>query len=144
MNLTFAPGILEQVIAHAKDCYPREGCGLIVGRRSSPAAAGGPLPEAEAFVPMDNISTRDDEYEMDPKQLIRVLRNLRNAGKDLAAIYHSHPHGLAEPSKKDIERAFYPEAAYLIVSLNELERPRAAAFRITGGEVIEIELHAIV
>ena len=117
---------------------------MIVGRRSLPATAERPLPDGEEFVPMNNVSTRGDEYEMDPTQLIRVLRNLRNAGKDLAAIYHSHPHGLAEPSKKDIERAFYPEAAYLIVSLNELERPRAAAFRITGGEVIEIELHAIV
>ena len=81
---------------------------------------------------------------MDPAELIAAMRDLRNAGEELTGIYHSHPHGPAHPSKTDIERAYYPEAAQLIVSLAELERPRVAAFRITNGEVLEIELHAIV
>jgi proteasome lid subunit RPN8/RPN11 len=62
----------------------------------------------------------------------------------LIAIFHSHPHGPAEPSKTDIERAYYPEVAHLIVSLAELERPQAVAFRILDGEALAIELHVIV
>src|SRR6185503_697641 len=111
MNLTLAPGILEQVTEHAKAAYPNEGCGLLVGRQT-----------ATRFVPMKNISTTGTEFEMDPAELITVLRDLRGDGDSLVAIYHSHPHGPAEPSKKDVERAYYPEAAHLIVSLAVLER----------------------
>ena len=81
---------------------------------------------------------------MDPAELIQTLRHLRDTGESLIAIFHSHPHGPAEPSQTDIRRAYYPEAAHLIVSLAELERPQAAAFRIIDGEALAIELRAIV
>ena len=93
---------------------------------------------------MENVLASPSAYEMDPGKLIRAFRDLRNAGEQLVAIYHSHPHGPARPSKSDIERAYYPEAAHLIVSLADPERPQAAAFRIIDGEVLEIEVHAIV
>jgi len=76
--------------------------------------------------------------------LIAVLRDLRDVGETLIAIYHSHPHGPPEPSSTDVARAYYPEAAHLIISLAELERPQAAAFRIVDGEILPIELRVIV
>ena len=133
MNLLLAPGILERVISQAKGAYPNEGCGLLVGRQV-----------AERFIPVTNTSASASHYEMDPAELINALRDVRPSGEELIAIYHSHPHGPAEPSKTDIERAYYPEAAHLIVSLAEPERPQAAAFRIVDGEVIAIEVHVIV
>ena len=133
MDLTLAPGILEQFIEYAKNAYPHEACGLLVGRNA-----------ADRFIPITNISAHAREYEMDPGELIAALRSLRDTGEELLAIFHSHPHGPAEPSKTDIERAYYPEAAHLILSLAEPERPLALAFRIVDGEVLPIELHAIV
>ena len=81
---------------------------------------------------------------MDPAELIKVFRELRTAGEELVAIYHSHPHGPLRPSDTDIERAYYPETAHLIVSLADPKHPRTAAFRIANGEALEIELRAIV
>jgi [CysO sulfur-carrier protein]-S-L-cysteine hydrolase len=133
MNLVLAPGILEQVIQHSRSTHPKEACGLLVGR-----SAG------DRFIPMNNISADPQRYEMDPAELIASLRGLRDTGEELIAIFHSHPYGPAEPSKTDIERAYYPEAAHLIVSLAEPERPQALAFRIAGGEAIPIEVHVIV
>ena len=133
MDLQLAPGILEQVILHAKQAYPKEGCGLLAGR-------GG----AERFIGMKNLSGSAAEYEMDPAELIHVLRGLRDSGERLMAIYHSHPHGPAELSKEDVDRAYYPEAAQLLVSLADLERPQCAAFRIVDGLPLQIELHVIV
>jgi proteasome lid subunit RPN8/RPN11 len=142
MNLKLAPGLLEKVVEHAKTCHPQEGCGLIVG------PSRGSLPQREVlgsrFVPMHNALASATAFEMDPGQLVSTLREMRNAGEELVAIYHSHPHGPAYPSQTDIERAYYPEAAHLIVSLAEPERPRTAAFRIFEGEVIEIPVHVIV
>ena len=133
MNLMLAPGILENAIDHAKACYPNEGCGLVVGREAG-----------ERFIPMTNVSGSASRFEMDAGELINSLRDMRGRGEELIAIYHSHPHGSAEPSKTDIEQAHYPEAAHLIISLGALERPQAAAFRIVDGEVLGIEVHVIV
>jgi proteasome lid subunit RPN8/RPN11 len=136
LNLVLSPGILDEVIKHAKASYPREGCGLIAGTK--PALAG------SRFIPMTNVAQSASEFEMDPAELIKKLRDLRNAGEELVAIYHSHPHGPAEPSHIDAERAYYPEAAHLIISLADCGSPRIGAFRILSGEVLEIEVHAIV
>jgi len=133
MNLKLAPGVLDDVIQHVQNVYPREGCGLLVGGNS-----------VDRFIPVTNIAARPDEYEMDPQELIAAFRNLRGTGERLIAIVHSHPHGPAELSKTDIERAYYPEAAHLIISLAELKSPQAVAFRIVDGQALPIELHVIV
>ena len=133
VDLQLSPGILEQVILHAKQAYPGEGCGVLAGRGV-----------AERFIAMRNLSSSVAEYEMDPTDLILVLRQLRESGERLVAIYHSHPYGPAQLSKRDIEQAHYPEAAQLIVSLEDLERPRCAAFRVIDGSPMGIELHVIV
>lgn len=121
------------MIEHAKKNYPQEACGLLVGAGS-----------ATRFIPMINVLASSSAYEMDPGSLINTFRDLRTTGEELIAIYHSHPHGPARPSKSDIERAYYPEAAHLIVSLADRESPQAAAFRILEGNILEIEVHAIV
>jgi proteasome lid subunit RPN8/RPN11 len=133
IDITLAPGILEQVIQHATDSLPDEACGLLVGRNVG-----------SRFVPIANIAVSTREYEMNPSELISTIRSLRDTGEQLIAIVHSHPHGPAEPSKTDVDRAYYPEAAHLIVSLATPERPLAAGFRIIDGEVIPIEVHVIV
>ena len=133
MNLTLAPGILEEVIQESRKAYPKEACGLLVGRNSG-----------ERLIRVTNISTHPHEYEMDPAELIAAFRSLRETGELLIAIFHSHPNGPAEPSKTDIERAYYPEAAHLIVSLAEPGSPQAVAFRIVDGEILPVEVHVIV
>jgi proteasome lid subunit RPN8/RPN11 len=134
MNLTLEPGLLEAMVEHAKRCHPTEGCGLLAGRENT----------ADQFIPMTNTRNSESEFEMDPQELIRELRSFRESGRRLVAIYHSHPFAEARPSKTDVARAYYPDAASIIVSLVNPERPRIRAFRIAAGEVLEIELHAIV
>ncbi len=129
MNITVEARILGEVIEHAKAAYPKEGCGLIAPGR---------------FIPIPNIAQSPCEFEMDPRELIKAFRELRTAGEELAAIYHSHPQGPLRPSPTDIERACYPDTAHLIVSLADPKHPRTAAFRIANGEALEIELHVIV
>jgi proteasome lid subunit RPN8/RPN11 len=136
LNLVLSLGILDQVIEHARAAHPYEACGLIAGPK--PSLAG------SRFIPITNVAQSESEFEMDPAELINTLRDLRNTGEELVAIYHSHPHGPARPSKTDIDRAYYPDAAHLIVSLADPARPQIGAFRIINGEVLEIEVRAIV
>src|SRR5438105_1598098 len=106
MDLMLAPGILDAVVQHAKDVYPKEGCGLLAGLRL-----------AARLIPITNVSSSPSHYQMDPAELISALRELRGTGEELIAVYHSHPHGPAEPSTTDVNQAYYPEAAHLIISL---------------------------
>lgn len=69
------------------------------------------------------------------------MREMRAVGLDLLGIYHSHPNGKNEPSQRDIERAYYPDAAYFVVSpLAEAPHP-VRAFSIRDGRVVELEIH---
>jgi len=134
MSLMLAPGILEEVVEHARKSLPLECCGLIVGSNGVGLSS----------IPMTNTLASIAAYDMDPAELISVLRSLRESAQEMVAIYHSHPQGPAEPSALDIERAFYPKAAHLIVSLADAQRPATRAFRIVDGQAFEVEVHAIV
>src|SRR5688572_25552797 len=104
MNLILAPGLLDEIIEDARKRLPDEGCGLIAGGRDM----------ATQFLAMANIAASPaSEFEIDPPALIQGMRQIREAGQSLLAIYHSHPKGPATPSKKDVARAYYPETAHL-------------------------------
>jgi len=134
MHLTLAPGLMDRIVRHAAAALPQEGCGLIAG-------SGG---AAERFIPMTNRLASTTSFDMEPSELIATLRSLRESGESLLAIYHSHPRGPAEPSPRDIDRAYYPEAAQIIVSLASPENPVVRGFRIVDAQAIEIELRVIV
>jgi proteasome lid subunit RPN8/RPN11 len=57
-------------------------------------------------------------FEMDPAGQVAALRHMRERGEGMLAIYHSHPSAPPEPSVHDLAGLGYPEALYLIISLN--------------------------
>jgi proteasome lid subunit RPN8/RPN11 len=77
---------------------------------------------------------------MDPKEQLKVTKEIRNGGLEMIGIYHSHVASPARPSAHDIEMAFYPEVSYVIVSLKDKVNPSARSFKITEKKVTEEEL----
>ncbi len=66
---------------------------------------------------------------------------MRENGEALFAIYHSHPTSPAEPSAIDLELAAYPDALYLIISLNTKGVLEMRGFRLNDNKmVIEVGL----
>ncbi|HTP41401.1 MAG TPA: M67 family metallopeptidase [Nitrospiria bacterium] len=127
--LSIPKPIFEELLAHARDEAPNEACGILAGRNGSVTHIyrvknGDPNPEIR--------------YLMDNREQLWVQKNMRHNGLELTAIYHSHPKSEAYPSATDVKLAFYPEAAYLLVSLADPARPVARAFRITNSAVREI------
>jgi len=57
-------------------------------------------------------------FDMDPAGQIAALRAIRETGSEMLAIYHSHPSAPPEPSIHDLDGMGYPDALYLIISLN--------------------------
>jgi len=77
---------------------------------------------------------------MDPAGQIDALRQIRECNEELFAIYHSHPSSPAVPSVIDVEEAGYPEALYLIISLNTKGVLEMRGYSIKGKNFTEIEL----
>ncbi|MBI3662425.1 MAG: M67 family metallopeptidase [Acidobacteria bacterium] len=105
----------------------QECCGLLAGRE-------GVISE---IFPATNALWSATEFEIAPQELFRIFRAIRDAGLEHMGIYHSHPGGPAAPSARDIERAFYPEAAYFVISVE------AKAFEIREGRVEELQIRMV-
>lgn len=126
--------IVEAIVRQARAEDPNEACGLVIGDR--PAAEGGhPL----RYVPTRNKAASPYRYEIHPDDLLRLTIETDDADEAFWAIVHSHVRSAAYPSPTDLGLAFYPDALYLLVSL-EHEEPALGAFRIVGGEIHPVEL----
>jgi proteasome lid subunit RPN8/RPN11 len=94
----------------------------------------------EVFTAANAAADTTTEYEIAPEELFRLMREIRAAGLTMLGIYHSHPNGKNEPSSRDIERAYYPDAAYFIIA-SHLSAPKPVrAFSIREGRATELEV----
>jgi len=144
---------LREIVEQCRGEYPKEACGILAGRRIQgikddelcgryePASAGEQDGKVSKIYKMANISENPEVcYFMDPKEQLRVFKEMRRLGVEMLGIYHSHTASPAYPSARDCEMAFYPEAAYVIVSLQTFNDPTVRAFRIVEGEIKEIKI----
>lgn len=100
--------ILNQIIEHCKSQLPKEACGILAGRQK----------KVEKVYRMKNVSDNPEScYLMEPLEQLMVFKEIRAEGMDMVGIYHSHYRVKAFPSQRDVSLAFYPEAVYVIVSL---------------------------
>jgi proteasome lid subunit RPN8/RPN11 len=126
--------MIEAIVRHARDEAPNEACGVIVGDR---AAADGGTPRR--WVAARNKAASPYRYEIDPEELLRLTLELDEADESFWAIVHSHVRSAPRPSPTDRSLAYYPDALYVLVSL-EHDEPEVRAYRILEGETHEVEL----
>lgn len=126
--------ILARMLEHARGDAHQECCGVLAGRDSL---------ITRAFAATNAAANPATGYEIAPKDLFRLMREVRGEGLELLGIYHSHPASENAPSTRDVELAYYPDAAYFIVSaVIDVARP-VRAFRIRDGEVFELEIEIV-
>ena len=125
--------IIDEMTAHALQLSPVECCGIMAGKSSEEDA------NVTHIYPIRNEDHSIVSYFMDPKELLWVHKNIRSNQLDLLVIYHSHTHTQAYPSATDVRLAFYPEAYYVIISLEVKDQPPIMAFRIRNGEIDPVE-----
>lgn len=133
--------IRAAIVAQARAEDPNEACGLIVGSAAA-AAEGVPL----RYEPTRNAAASPFRYEIDGADLYRISVAADDADQVIWGIVHSHTHTPAVPSPTDIGLAFYPDALYLLVSLDEdaadpaTGAPGLRAWRIVDGAVHEVTI----
>lgn len=126
-------GAFERLLSEASINSEIECCGLLAGREGL----------ISAVFPAKNVLQSAKAYEIAPAELFAIFRRMRAEALEHLGIYHSHPQGENSPSSLDIDRAFYPEAAYFIVNPQPAAIRPVRAFRIRQGHAHEIDLQII-
>lgn len=122
--------IYQEIVDFAQREKPNEACGILGGGENM----------ATVFYPMVNTDKSPVSYLMDPKGQFNVIKNLRAIKKEMVAIFHSHPHSHAFPSKKDVEMAFY-NVTYLILSLKDAPELRGFKIDRKNGDIREVKIN---
>lgn len=123
--LKIPKAIYDDIIAHAREGFPLEVCGILGGKDGV----------VLAIYRMTNTDRSNEHFMMDPREQFSVVKALRGNELEMAAIYHSHPESPARPSAEDIRLALTPDVSYVIVSLAEPATPILKSFKISGGQV---------
>jgi len=121
------------LVAHARAEYPNEACALLAGRDDT----------VERVYALPNAEASPTFYVVEPKAQLHAMNEMDDLGLDLVGIFHSHTFTEAYPSRTDIQLAAYEDAAYLIVSLADLDAPVLRAFRIRKGKVSEETINLV-
>lgn len=118
----------DALVDHARSDAPYEVCGLLAADSDG---------RVVAHYPIANASRSITYYSMDATEMLHAFNDMDDRDLDLVAIYHSHTHTEAFPSRTDVELAAYPDACYLIVSLAEPEAPIIRGFDIIDAQITE-------
>lgn len=117
--------LVNQILHYAQAEPNFEVCGLIGARAGNPCSC---------YPVRNSAALPSIRFQLNAAEQIEAMRAMRERGETLFAIFHSHPSSPAEPSLRDLAEAAYPDALYLIISLNTKGVLEMRGFRLGGGE----------
>lgn len=116
----------------AEVTWPLEACALLEGFR-----VGDEVTVTQLHLARNIAEDPKKRFEVDPKVLFQVHRDLRSSSKYLVGVWHSHPSGLDEPSEVDLSNAWDTKLIWLITAMHGKYASRTSAFKIEGdGDAI--------
>lgn len=97
--------VRERIFAHAREGYPHEVCGLLLGKMHG--IAPGERREVVTSFRARNLNSErpHDRYLMDPNDMNAADVAAREQGLEIVGFYHSHPDHPAVASKTDLENS---------------------------------------
>ena len=128
MTLELPRSELAKILVHGRETYPEECCGFLIGQFGPPCRAT----EARRAT---NVRTDDrrTRYTIEPRETLRLERELRGTDRETIGFYHSHPEHPASPSPFDREHA-WPGYVYVIVSVRAGDPQDVRAWLLVEGE----------
>ncbi|MBT3350299.1 MAG: hypothetical protein HOJ95_01275 [Nitrospinaceae bacterium] len=143
---------VEVMHQHARDAYPDECCGLIVGPPVGESGSGGS--EEKRLLPLRNVQNEYHErdpatytrtarraYLIDPFEFERILTEAKDSQEVLRGIFHSHPDEESYFSQEDKDAAVpfgdipsFPHAEQIVMSVMGGEVKGAKVFLWSSDE----------
>lgn len=81
-----------------------EACGIVAGQGN----------RCRLVIPITNILHSPSAFRMDPQEELDAFLQAEGNGWEVLAIYHSHPHGISQPSVTDHAELTFPGIVYII------------------------------
>jgi proteasome lid subunit RPN8/RPN11 len=118
--------IVTELFLQATAELPDECCGFLAGEIRDEMGV------VTHRYPLINRLQSPVRFEVEPKELLRVHRQMRAANLELLAIYHSHPTSEAIPSQIDLAEHFHgPDVLCVILGMLNREM---RIWRLSVGE----------
>ncbi|MBG90702.1 MAG: hypothetical protein CL521_02675 [Actinobacteria bacterium] len=96
----------------------------------------------KAILPLYNahLYNKTDTFSFTPDDVLRAHDFFNKHSVTYYGLYHTHPKGIAYPSKADIDTG---HQYHFIMSFKHIEKPDFRAYRVESGQPIEIPLRII-
>ena len=106
----------EAMVAHARQTYPNECCGAMLG------SIDGAGKTVRVALPLENAfdGAQATRYELRPQDLLAADKAARERHMELIGIYHSHPDCGAYFSKTDLQNSC-PWYSFVVLSIQKGE-----------------------
>jgi proteasome lid subunit RPN8/RPN11 len=111
---------LDDIKRHAEREYPRECCGLLIGRIEDDGRTRAVFETYPVSNAWEESADAHRRMLITPQDYMRAERHFAKEGLGVVGNYHSHPDHPAVPSKFDLENlAPWPTMSYVVVSVSE-------------------------
>jgi len=120
--------VYDSIRAHGEETYPYECCGALLGK-STPEGW-----RVAGAIRAGNTRTDSahNRYNIAPLELVRIEREARRQGLDVAGFYHSHPDHPAQWSHTDFAEAHWLGCSYVITEVAHGKAIVTNSFSLTG------------
>jgi proteasome lid subunit RPN8/RPN11 len=125
--------VYDQLRLHGEETYPHECCGALLGR-SIPdhASPEGWLIHTAVRAGNTRTDSAHNRYQIAPAELVRIEREARRLGLEIAGFYHSHPDHPAQWSLTDLSEAHWLGCAYVITEVAGGRSGQTNSFLLSG------------
>jgi proteasome lid subunit RPN8/RPN11 len=126
--LRMTRAVYDSIRAHGEETYPYECCGALIGK-STPEGW-----RVAGAIRAGNTRTDSahNRYNIAPLELVRIEREARRQGLDVAGFYHSHPDHPAQWSHTDFAEAHWLGCSYVITEVAHGKAIVTNSFSLTG------------
>jgi len=126
--LRMTRAVYDSIRAHGEETYPYECCGALLGK-STPEGW-----RVAGAIRAGNTRTDSahNRYNIAPLELVRIEREARRQGLDVAGFYHSHPDHPAQWSHTDFAEAHWLGCSYVITEVAHGKAIVTNSFSLTG------------
>jgi proteasome lid subunit RPN8/RPN11 len=135
MKLQLRREQLEAIDKHALKNFPRECCGLLLGKFV------GDFIKVEEVAEAENVLGSAVTFEIDSEFVFKVIDRAEKSGRELIGIYHSHPNVPAYISSSDNEiMRLWPGVAWLVLSVTSQGVEERKVYAMIKGKVLELKI----
>jgi proteasome lid subunit RPN8/RPN11 len=135
MKLQLRREQLEAIDKHALKNFPRECCGLLLGKLV------GDFIKVEEVAEAENVLGSAVTFEIDSEFVFKVIDRAEESGRELIGIYHSHPNVPAYISSSDNEiMRLWPGVAWLVLSVTSQRVEERKVYAMVKGKILELKI----